>query len=409
MRLRRHLQLGLLFLIFVIGQACLGQQTGTAVCSAFSGDGSLVMGTIHYGVIAKGASFELETKNVPNGSPIQVIRTEIAGARNCSESFSGDGRWVATVVVGDSLTVVIFDRKRGTVYRQFSSEWQTFNGRPAELVPNDKAGRFTGGFLPSGDFALWRYVPHASTMKYHKYEFDVHMQTWDVEGALRSDIDLGPVGPIFNFRGMQPIPSNNFGSFLVPDVCEIACGRYKSVETINGAQVVAKGTFTLPRGMAADVAGLPDGQRILAISGDQSTSQKATIFDWSGRVVSEVSLPFVLNTIWLLMPDWYWVQQPRLSPDGEIAAVGRSLVAWVLVDDDRDWGSEIVILKTHPLTVAATIKTGKGGVSGLSVDHRNGMIRVAGYWGARWHAVQRDEHKSFGKWIDVESSVTETH
>ena len=125
--------------------------------------------------------------------------------------------------------------------------------------------------------------------------------------------------------------------------------------------------------------------------------------------MSEVSLPFVLNTIWLLMPDWYWVQQPRLSPDGEIAAVGRSLVAWVLVDGDRDWGSEIVILKTHPLTVAATIKTGKGGVSGLSVDHRNGMIRVAGYWGARWHDVQRDEHKSFGKWMDVESLAVETH
>jgi hypothetical protein len=66
-------------------------------------------------------------------------------------------------------------------------------------------------------------------------------------------------------------------------------------------------------------------------------------------------------------------------------------VAWVLEDTDRDWGSEIVLLRIHPPAVTTTLKTGKGGIKAIAVDHRNGAVRLVGFWKGRWHERQCDE------------------
>jgi hypothetical protein len=74
-----------------------------------------------------------------------------------------------------------------------------------------------------------------------------------------------------------------------------------------------------------------------------------------------------------------------------MAAVARTRVAWLLVDTDRDWGSEIILLRMHPLSVLATYKTGKGGVGSFAVDHHNSVIRVVGYWKHRWNNLRCDQ------------------
>jgi hypothetical protein len=47
----------------------------------------------------------------------------------------------------------------------------------------------------------------------------------------------------------------------------------------------------------------------------------------------------------------------------------------VLVDTNRDWGSEIVLLKTHPLAVSTVLKTGKGGIGAM--DRNQKLIAIA--------------------------------
>jgi len=55
-----------------------------------------------------------------------------------------------------------------------------------------------------------------------------------------------------------------------------------------------------------------------------------------------------------------------------MAATGRTRVAWVLVDTDRDWGSEVLLLNLHPLGVVATLRTGKGGIGALAARSLRG-------------------------------------
>jgi hypothetical protein len=68
-----------------------------------------------------------------------------------------------------------------------------------------------------------------------------------------------------------------------------------------------------------------------------------------------------------------------------------------MVDMDRAWGSEIALVKTHPLAISTILKTGKGGISAVAIDHRNGTVRLVGFWKDRWHDLQYDEQHP-GKW-----------
>ncbi len=125
--------------------------------------------------------------------------------------------------------------------------------------------------------------------------------------------------------------------------------------------------------------------------------QKAVLLDYSGIVTSSVQLPFFPNLLGPLVRDWFYVRQVIASSDGQYAAIGRTRVAWVLIDTDRDWGSEVVLLRTHPLGVVSTIKTGQGGIGALTVDHRNNVVRLVGFWKDRWHDLRLDESSTHAK------------
>jgi len=49
--------------------------------------------------------------------------------------------------------------------------------------------------------------------------------------------------------------------------------------------------------------------------------------------------------------------------------------------------------------VAGTLKTGKGGIGAMAVDHHNGIVRMVGFWKGHWHELKYDDRHP-GKWTD---------
>lgn len=364
---------------------CQGQSTRTVACAAFSTDGALATGTIRNG--------ELETRLDEPDAPVVITQKYVGNPFGCEEAFSGDGRWMATVVASDELKVVIVDRKAGRIYRQFSSDWQGLHNLPLE--PGYRSS-FLGGFLPDDSLALWRYFPQAVADPSNASNVDLHLQRWSVEGLWLSDLNLGDTRA--GIDGLEPIVANGLNLLWIPEQCVSRCYRGVSV---SGARIAEAGCLTLPRNIAAAPVALPGDKGLLTIVGAR-TGQKARLLNSSGRSEAQVSLPSVPNFFGPLVPNWFDVFRPQISHDGEVAAIGRLRVAWVLVDTDRDWGSEIVLLRMHPLAVTTTLRTGKGGIGAIAVDHRYGIVRLIGFWKERWHDLQYDERNP-GKWTEVKN------
>jgi len=357
-----------------LSEKCLGQNTVSGTCAAFAADGALATGTLR--------GDDLETKLDQRGVALVTTHADIRGLpQRCEEAFSADGRWLATVTPGSELTVVILDRKTGSIHKRFSSQW--FQLRDIPMEPAYRSS-FLEGFLQDDSVVLWRYVPLAVANTADASHVDLHLQRWSVEGELLSDQNLGSVG--FGPGGRQPIAFNGLGLLWIPGKCEVAC--YRGLR-ISATQIAEAGTLKLPDKNAAEPVALLGNEGLLTVLGD--TAQKAALLDSSGRLQAQVGLPFFPNLFGPLVPDWFHVLKPAVSHDGAIAAIGRTRVAWVLVDSDRDWGSEIVLLRMHPLAVTAKVKTGKGGIGAVAVDHRNGIVRLVGFWKGRWHDVQCDE------------------
>jgi len=364
-------------LLFSCGSSreCRAQNPVIGTCAAFAGDGALATGTLRDG--------DLETK-VEQRAVVATTRTGLARtpfrglSRLCEEAFSDDGKWLATVVAGDELTIVIFDRNAKAVHGNFSSEWYGLRNLPIE--PGYRSS-FLGGFLQDDSLILWRYVPRAGTKVTDASNADVHLQRWSVEGELLSDQNLGAVGG--GPGGRQPIALDRLSLLWIPSKCEGFCFRGVRV---SGGQIADAATLKLPNDAAEPVA-LPGDEGLFAVVG-RRTAEKAALFDSSGRLEAQVNLPFFPNLLWPLVPDWFVPLSPTISHDGEVAAIGRTRVAWVLEDTDRDWGSEIVLLRMHPLTVTARVKTGKGGIGAIAVDHRNRVTRLVGFWKGSWHELQ---------------------
>jgi hypothetical protein len=369
---------------FGLTEKCHGQNPLTDACAVFAADGGFATGTLRNG--------DLETKLNERGAVVATVRVAIGRSpflglsQRCEETFSTDGRWLATVVPSDELTVVIFDRKAQTVHRNFSSKWYRFHDMPIE--PGHRSS-FLGGFLQDDSLVLWRYVPRAVANAGDASNADLHLQRWSVEGQLLSDQNLGGVG--FGPGGRQPIVFNEFNLLWIPNKCEVVC--YRGVKASEG-QFADAGTLKLPNDNATQPVTLPGDEGLLSVLGER-TGQRVVVLDLSGRLEAQVSLPFFPNLLGPLVPDWFAALTPTVSHDGKVAAVGRTRVAWVLVDTDRDWGSEIVLLRMHPLAVTAKLKTGKGGIGAMAVDHRNGIVRIVAFWGGRWHELRcDDEHPS---------------
>jgi len=243
---------------------------------------------------------------------------------------------------------------------------------------------FLGGFLQDDSLVLWRYVPRAIANTTDASNADLHMQRWSVEGELLSDQNLGAVGG--GPGGRQPVALDRLSMLWIPSKCEGFC--FRGVRVSNG-QIAEAGMLKLP-GDAAEPVALPGDEGLFAVVG-RRTAEKAALYDSSGRLEAQMSLPFFPNLLWPLVPDWFVPLPLAVSRDGEVAALGRTRVAWVLEDTDRDWGSEIVLLRIHPLAVTTKVKTGKGGIAAIAIDHRNGVIRLVGFWKKGWHELQCDE------------------
>jgi hypothetical protein len=360
-----------------------GQGTRTRTCVSFAPDGALATGTVK--------TDEVEIKLTVSDAPVVTTHASIPNSRSCEETFSNDGKWLATVVSGSELTVVIYDGKTGSVHKQFSSAWRQLAHLPIEWSYESS---FLGGFLSDDSLIVWRYVPRAVADPVDASHVDLHLQRWSIEGEMLSELDLGDLG--FGVGGRHPIFANGLGLLLVPGRCASAC--YKEIE-ISEAQEV--GFLNLPADLATGPAFLPGNNGLLTILGQRSI-QKVALLDRTGRLQKQVTLPYFPNLLRPVVPDWFYVDGKEISRDGEIAAVARTRVAWVLVDTDRDWGSEIVLLKMHALAVATVLKTGKGGIGTIAVDHRNGMVRLVGFWKERWHDMKYDEQHP-GKWTKAKN------
>jgi hypothetical protein len=358
-----------------------GQGMRTRTCAAFASDGALATGIVKVD--------EVEIRLNVSGAPVVTTHASIPNSRSCEETFSIDGKWLATVMSGSELTVVIHDGKTGSIHKQFSSEWRQLAHHPFEWA---YMSSFLGGFLSDDSLVLWRYVPQSVADPADGSHVNLHLQRWSVEGELLSEVDLGAASS--SVGGRQPIFADGLGLLWMPETCRSTC--YHGIR-ISGEQIQNEGDLTLPDDTAVAPALLPGKNEMLTVLGIQRTAQKATLLDSSGRIQKQVRLPYVPNLFGPLVPDWFGVERPAISSDGEIAAVARMRVAWVLVDTDRDWGSEIVLLKTHPLSIATVLKTGKGGIGTIAVDHRNGIVRLVGFWKEQWHDLKYDEQHP-GKW-----------
>jgi hypothetical protein len=254
------------------------------------------------------------------------------------------------------------------------------------LVPG--RGWLLAGFFPDGSLVLWRYVRLTTTV------VEFHVQRWSVEGELLSDQDFGDVG--LGVGGLAPFTLEGLSSIWISEGCGAGCYRGACFDRARFEQIQP---LTLPKETVAKPVAIPGSKQFLTVVGLRS-SQMATVIDSAGKVDEQVKLPFMPNLLYPVVPDWFGLHQPSLSTDGEIAALGRSRIAWVLIDTDRDWGSEIVVLGRHPLGVITNLKTGKGGIGAIAVDHRGGVIRLVGFWKDRWHDMRWDESHS-RKWTEA--------
>jgi hypothetical protein len=365
-------------LTFGLSKPCYGRSGRNVACAAFSTDGDLATATL------KGD--DLETR-LDSGGAVVTTHTSVDFMRGCEEAFSEDGKWLATAVPGSELNVIIHDGKTGQLYRRFSSPWRQLKSHTPEWFYQSS---FLGGFLQDDSLVLWRYVPRADLANVSAA--DLHMERWNIQGTLLSDLDLGDVG--YASGGSQPLALNGLTMLWLPGRCRPDCFRAVKV---SESTIEDTGELTLPDDTAVEPIPLKSGQEFLTVMGEQRTSQKATLLDATGKLQKQVRLPASPNFIGPLVPDWFNVGELQISQDNEFAAIARTRVAWVLVDTGRDWGSEIVILKTGSFTVDTVLKTGKGGIQALAIDHRNGILRLVGFWKGRWHDLKYDgDHP--GRW-----------
>ena len=197
---------------------------------AFASDGAVATGTVK--------TDELEMRLKLSGAPAVTAHVSIPNARNCEEKFNNDGKWLATMVLGSELTVVIHDGKTGSIHKQFSSAWRQLANRPFEWA---YMSYFLGGFLPDDSLVLWRYVPQAVADPADESHVNLHLQRWSVEGELLSEVDLGAVSS--SVGGRQPILADGLGLLWLPETCRSTC--YHGIR-VSGAQIQNEGDLTLP-------------------------------------------------------------------------------------------------------------------------------------------------------------------
>ncbi len=259
----------------ICSMQCAGQTPLISACAAFSADGTSATGTIKGG--------DLETRLTPLGSASKVLRSSVGNSIGCEAAFSKDGRWLATVVPAEKLTVFITDRAAGILHRRFESDWNTFHKMPFEL---EYRFPFLGGFSDNGSLILWRYIPQKGASESDTSSVRIHLQRWSIDGDLLSDEDLGLLG--YESGAREPLSADGFGKLWVPGGCGNQCYRGFSFEP---GHLVASSSLTMPKANAATPISLPMAKRFLSVSGER-TNQQAMLFDYSGKIDHQISLPY---------------------------------------------------------------------------------------------------------------------
>lgn len=370
---RRSIFLLAVPLFCALSPLCHSQNALPRTCSAFAPDGTLATAT------GKNGDLELKITDTDNKVIFDEVQ-QLPGAlpKTCEQAFSADSKWLATVAYANELTVFVVDLKSRRLQKPFSSPWFRYEF--------DAGSRFLAGFLPDDSLALARYVrPNVADRSDYSH-VKLHLQNWSLNGELLSDQDVGD-----HYGSGQPVFFSDFKRLWVQGNCGTTTLCQRAV-TVSGGDVHEQSSFKLSGDFAAPAAALPGKDEVLFVSGP--VKQKAALLDFSGNVKSDISLPYTPNLLRPLVPDWYYAKRPAISSDGEIAAVPRNHVAWVMVDTDRDWGSDIVVLKLQPLKVIARLKTGQGGLGGVSVAHSDGIIRLVGFWHGKWHDLKCKEDGS---------------
>jgi hypothetical protein len=350
-------------------------------CAAFASNGDLLFGAIRDG------EFKLHVH--PAGQSLIRISEKVdASYHPCEISFSPDGKWAAVAVAGSEITVFVLDRATNTIFTRFSSQWLGRNGISYEL----QQGNFLGGFDKNDSIVLWNYASQSNAgFTTDDVTIDLHRQLWSIDGKRISDQYVSLPG----WRAWRWFIQKYDGETVwLPASCKMTCYENYQKLSIRGDDMQNEGTLAIRDALAITPVFLPSRDLLLAIAGTQTSAQSALLFDSSGHIVDKARLPFLPNPLRPVVPDWFGVSKLKVSADGEIAAVARTRTAWVLTDTDRDWGSEIILLRTQPLSVLRRYKTGRGGIGSIAVDQRNGVIRVVGYWRHGWNDLRCDE---FGK------------
>lgn len=340
-------------------------------CAAFASNGDLLLGTI------QGSEFKLYLH--PVGQPPVRISETIESSNPCEISFSADGKWAAIAAAGNELTVFVLDRATKTILTRFSSQWLGRNGISFEL----QQGNFLGGFDKNDSIILWSYL--SQSVESNEINVDLHRQLWSIDGKRISDQHVGLPG----WGAWRWFIQKYDGETVwLPSSCRMTCYENYQKLSIREDNVQSEGTIAIRDALAIAPVFLPSGDQLLAIAGTQTTAQSALLLDSSGHIVDKTRLPYLPNPLQRVVPDWFGVSKVKVSADGEIAAVARTRVAWVLNDSDRDWGSEIILLRTQPLSVLSRYKTGRGGIGSIAVDQRDGVIRIVGYWRHGWNDLR---------------------
>ena len=78
-----------------------------------------------------------------------------------------------------------------------------------------------------------------------------------------------------------------------------------------------------------------------------------------------------------------------LSPDGQVFGVLRRRFTYGLFDNFSAQGDEIAVVQVHPLRLLGIIRPKRDQrVLGVSVEQRDGVVTVAGYWDGAWQKEQ---------------------
>lgn len=82
----------------------------------------------------------------------------------------------------------------------------------------------------------------------------------------------------------------------------------------------------------------------------------------------------------------YGITGSRVSPDGQVVALSRSLTSFDLLDRAKYGNAEIDVIQITPLRLLGVVrpKSACRKVDGLAVDHRGGHATVLAYWCGTW-------------------------